>query len=80
MGNAELDRFITLVRKQFREEDNGPIIESTDLKTLKEWSSLQTMIIVSEIDKEYNVILDFEDIKKAKNVAELFVIVQTKLN
>ncbi len=79
MTNVELNNFLTLIRSQFK-EDSGLITETTDLKMLKEWSSLQTMIIVSEIDKEYNVILNFEDMKKAKTVAELFAIVQTKLN
>jgi acyl carrier protein len=71
---------VDLIRSQFREEDRSLINETTDLKALKEWSSLQTMIIVSEIDKEYGVILDFENIRDAHTVSELFAIVQCKID
>lgn len=79
MKSAEFHVFLDLIRNQFDEETRETIQQSTDLKTLKEWTSLQTMIIVNEIDSNYNVILDFKDIKKAGNVMELFEIVQTKL-
>lgn len=80
MLNNNLHTFIELIRSQFRAEDRALIVETTDLRTLKEWSSLQTMIIVSEIDREYDVILGFEDIKNASSVAQLYQIVQTKLS
>jgi len=80
MPDSSLNNFIDLIKGQFRDEDREKINEKTDLKTLKEWSSLQTMIIVNEIDKEYNVILGFEDIKNAANVAQLFNTVQSKLS
>lgn len=80
MKKENIDNFIELIRSQFRPEDQALIGEATDLRTLKEWSSLQTMIIVSEIDKEYDVVLGFEDIKNAKNVGQLYSIVQTKLS
>lgn len=80
MPDNSLSSFIELIKNQFREEDRIAIDEKTDLKTLQEWSSLQTMIIVNEIDKEYNVILGFEDIKNAANVAQLFEAVQTRLS
>ena len=80
MKAINLDSFVDLIRNQFREEDRSLINETTDIKVLKEWSSLQTMIIVSEIDKEYGVILDFENIRSANTVAELFAIVQSKID
>ena len=76
-GNG-LNEFVTLIRSLFREEDRSSINEDTDLRTLKEWSSLQTLIIVGEIDNAYNVILGWEDMRKATNVRELFTIVQSK--
>jgi acyl carrier protein len=80
MPDHSLNIFVALIKNQFREEDRDLIDPETDLRTLKEWSSLQTMIIVNEIDKEYNVILGFEDIKNAANVAQLFETVQNKLS
>ena len=80
MPDSNLNSFISLIKSQFRDEDREKINEKTNLKSLKEWSSLQTMIIVNEIDKEYNVILGFEDIKNAADVAQLFNAVQSKLS
>ena len=80
MPNDNLNSFLNLIKGQFSEPERDRIDQDTDLKTLKEWSSLQTMIIVNEIDKVYNVILDFKDIKDAANVAQLFNAVQAKLN
>ena len=80
MPDSSLNSFISLIKSQFRDEDREKINEKTNLKSLKEWSSLQTMIIVNEIDKEYNVILGFEDIKNAADVAQLFNAVQSKLS
>lgn len=78
MANSNLNIFLELIQSQFRDEDRLKITLDTDLKTLKEWSSLQTMIIVNEIDKAYDVILDFQDMKRANSVTELFNIIQSK--
>jgi acyl carrier protein len=78
MANNQLDSFLNLIQNQFKEENRDLINETTDIKTLKEWSSLQTMIVVNEIDKEYNVLLNTDDIKQASSIDELFKIVKTK--
>ena len=78
MDVKKLNGFVSLLKEQFREEDRDKINSETDLRTLEEWTSLQTMIIVNEIDKQYHVILDVDDLRVAKNVADLFKIVQTK--
>lgn len=78
MDVKKLNGFVSLLKEQFREEDRDKINSETDLKTLEEWTSLQTMIIVNEIDKQYNVILDVDDLRAARNVGDLFRIVQTK--
>jgi acyl carrier protein len=80
MQEEKLANFVSLIRNQFCEEDRAIIDAATDLRSLKEWSSLQTMIIVSEIDKEYNVVLGFEDIRNSANIGQLFHVVQSKLS
>lgn len=78
MQGSSLDSFLNFIRQLFREESRSAITLDTDLKLLKEWSSLQTMIMVNEIDKEYNVLLDDEDLQKASSVRELFGLIQLK--
>lgn len=75
-----LDNFIDLIRDQFSDKEKALINKNTDLKSLKEWTSLQTMIVVNEIDKEYGVVLDFNDIKNAITVSQLYETVQKKQN
>lgn len=70
--SGNLDIFIDLIKSLFSEEENGLITENTDIKCLKEWSSLQNMIVVSEIDKIYEVIVSVEDFKSSSTIKELF--------
>lgn len=76
----ELNTFLDLIRTLFSEEENGVISEKTDIKRLKEWSSLQNMIVVSEIDKVYDVIVSIEDFNSSSNLEELFEKIQSKRN
>lgn len=78
MSGNSLDTFLNFLRMLFKEESRAAMTAETKLTSLKEWSSLQTMIIVNEIDKEYNVVLDVDDLKNASSVRELFEIVQLK--
>ena len=75
-----IQSFLEVIRGQFKEGTRASISETTDLKALNEWSSLQTMIIVNEIDKNYGVVLSFEEIKNGTTVQKLYDTVQSKLN
>lgn len=79
MTEAGLDKFTALIKNQFSAKESSLITAQTDLKTLNEWSSLQIMIIVNEIDKEYNVILSFEDLKMANTVQDLYNTIQSRI-
>ncbi len=76
----QLNNFINIIRNQFKESEHHKIDENTDIKTLKEWSSLQIMIIVNEIDKAYGVILEADDLKNTSTLKQLFQLVNTKTN
>lgn len=76
----DIETFTNLIRSQFSEKIRGTINGDTNLKLLKEWSSLQTMLVVNEIDKEYGVLLDMDDLWAADSVNKLFDIVQSKQN
>ncbi len=78
MSGNTLDTFLNFLRQLFKEESRDAMTVETRLSSLKEWSSLQTMIIVNEIDKEYDVLLDVDDLKNASSIRELFEIVQLK--
>ncbi len=75
---SSLENFVTLIRQQFSEHEALLINETTDIKSLKEWSSLQTMIIVNEIDKNFGVIISSDDLKAANTIAQLYQLVKEK--
>ena len=77
--NEGLTKFLACIRSLFRDEDQASIDLNTDLKKLEEWSSLQVMIIVTEIDMQYNVVLNVEDIRNADSILKLYQVVQAKL-
>ena len=58
MSLNNIDTFVNLIRQQFGEEEQHTINANTDIKLLNGWSSLQTMIVVNEIDKTYGIILE----------------------
>ena len=78
MSLNNIDTFVNLIRQQFGEEEQHTINANTDIKLLNGWSSLQTMIVVNEIDKTYGIILEAEDFKQAASLSQLFAIIQSK--
>lgn len=80
MHSKELNTFLDLIRSLFPEDENGLITEKTNIKNLKEWSSLQNMIVVSEIDRVYEVIVSVEDFNSSSTLEELFGKIQSKKN
>lgn len=80
MAAHELIDFVNLIKSMFSENENVSITFETDIKQLKEWSSLQNMIVVTEIDKVYNVIVTIEDLNNSKSLKELFEVIVHKKN
>jgi acyl carrier protein len=74
----EKQKFIHLIKNLFSEGLNDMITEHTHFKSLKEWTSLQTMIVVNEIDQQYNVILSVEDFLTAQTFGDLYHLIKSK--
>lgn len=51
-----------------------------DYKNPNNWTSMQTLIAISAIDEEYDVILEHEDLKKVTSLNQLFVLIKSKMN
>lgn len=79
MKRVNKEQFLELVKAQFRPEDRHLITEESDLTCLREWSSLQTMILLSEIDKNYQVLLAPDEMKAARSAGDLFNLVNNRL-
>lgn len=80
MHSNNIDALLQLIRGQFSEKERLLIHADTDIKQLSEWTSLQTMIIVNEIDKNYGVILNQDDLQQADTLTALLKIIESKRN
>ncbi|MDR0823081.1 MAG: acyl carrier protein [Endomicrobium sp.] len=61
---------------------NDSIILSDDLnvEAIDEWDSFMHALIISEIENNFSIEFDFDDIDKTRNVGNLINIVFNKLN
>lgn len=78
MSDNDLNSFVELMSSLFKKSEGNEINEKTDIKALAEWSSLQTMIVVNEIDRKYNVLLETDDFKNSSNLKQIFDLIQSK--
>ena len=63
---------------QFDELNGLELSESTNFKTLEDYSSLTALNIISMIDDEYGVYLKGDDIRNSNSILDLFEIVKVK--
>jgi acyl carrier protein len=80
--NKALPDFRSFVQK-LEQQFNEPITEgmepATLFRNLKEWTSLQALIVISSFDWDYGVTFSSEDLKKAKTIGDLFELVTQKM-
>lgn len=80
MENISKEEFVLLIKDVFS-EDVKPIIHfETNLPALVEWSSLQAMIVLSEIDRAYGIVLNALEMKAANTPKDLYELVVAKIN
>lgn len=74
----EINEFIANFADQFDDTDAGEIKAETKFRDLEEWSSMIALSVLNMIDNQYDVVLSFDDMKKAITVKDLFNIVSNK--
>lgn len=74
----DLNSFIKNMADQFDELNGLELSESTNFKTLEDYSSLTALNIISMIDDEYGVYLKGDDIRNSNSILDLFEIVKAK--
>ena len=76
----EINDFIAKVADQFVNTDPSMITSGTNFWELDEWSSFVAISVVAMIEEEYQVSLHAKDVKGAKTIGDLFLIVRSKMN
>jgi acyl carrier protein len=68
------DNFITVFREQFEENKRASIHLETPYRTLEDWSSLQSLIVITALDEAFGYVLSPDDLINSKTPEDLFLI------
>jgi len=71
---------LTKVFKSVFENDNLVLTDEMTASDVDNWDSLTHMILVSEIEKDFEVKFKLKDLNKMKNVGNLVEVLISKLN
>lgn len=75
----DINDFIANFAAQFVNTDPSKMTPETNFWELDEWSSIAALSVVSMIDEEYNVTLNAKDVKDAKTILDLYMVVKHKM-
>lgn len=74
----ELQNFVQNIVELFDDIDTSSFSALTDFKNNDEWNSLLALSIIAMVDEEYGVIITSDEIKQAKTIEDLYMIVKSK--
>lgn len=74
----ELQDFIQNIVDLFDDIDTSNFSALTDFKDNDEWNSLLALSVIAMVDEEYGVIITSDEIKQAKTIEELYMILKSK--
>ena len=74
----ELQNFIQNIVDLFDDIDTSNFSAWTDFKDNDEWNSLLALSVIAMVDEEYGVIITSDEIKQAKTIEELYMILKSK--
>jgi acyl carrier protein len=75
----DINSFIQKIEHEVEELTPGSLTPETEFSSLKEWSSMHSLILIALIDTEYNVTLNGADLQKCKSVNDLYTIVKSRI-
>ena len=74
----ELQNFIQNIVDLFDDIDTSNFSVLTDFKDNDEWNSVLALSVIAMVDEEYGVIITSDEIKQAKTIEELYMILKSK--
>lgn len=76
----DIQDFINRIEEQFEDLPKGVLKPESEFRQVMSWNSINALIIIALIQTEYNVVIDAEDLRKAKTVKDLYQIVKSRYN
>lgn len=75
-----LDLFLINFTSLFEVTPKSEIKAQTKYKTIEEWDSLMALETIAMVDEELDVELNGDDIRDADTVADLYAIINSRMN
>ena len=72
--------FVKDFEAQFEEVEPGTLHANTELESIEEWGSLQSLVIVAMLDSKYKVKVTGAELQAAKTVGDIYTLVESKTN
>ncbi|NQX97812.1 MAG: acyl carrier protein [Flavobacteriales bacterium] len=74
------NEFVRLLENEFEDVDEGSLKPDSSYREIPNFSSMYALIIIAFIDNEFDVLLTGEDLRSTETIADLYAIIQKKLN
>ena len=79
MEKKEIVLRLKEILKSVLEHDDFELTEDLTARDVNGWDSLSHMIIISEIEKDFDIKFKLRDLNKLDNIGALINLIQTKL-
>jgi acyl carrier protein len=76
----KIESFIKRIEEEFEDVKPGVLNAGSDFKKELEWNSVNALIMITLINSEFDIIINANDLNKAKTINDLFALVEDKIN
>jgi acyl carrier protein len=73
-----IEKFIDQIEHEIDGLQPGILKPDTNFRSIEEWSSMHSLIVIALIDVEYDVTISGEDLLNSKTINDLFNLVKSK--
>lgn len=74
------ESFLELLEKQFANVKSGELTFGTKLKSLSEWTSMQSLIVLTEFNENYGITLNVDKYRSVQTIEDMYALVCETLN
>ena len=74
-----IDDFIVHLEQEYEDLKPGTLKPESVFREVFEWNSINALILIAMVKTEYDVTINAEDIAKSKTVADLYRIIESRV-
>ena len=75
----KIEDFIAKLEEEYEDLTPGTLKPDSVFREVFEWNSINALILIALVKTEYDVTINAEDIATSKTVADLFRIIETRV-